>query len=66
MEVVRGVLGHAEGAETREVEVHFCGRLGARRHLELDLDAVDREDLAGHRDVERVGTMRPTSPVDGA
>ena len=33
----------------REVEVHFGGRLGARRHLELDLDTVDGVLLTGCR-----------------
>ena len=37
----------------REVEVHLARRLGAGRHLELDLDAVDRVRLARRRDLER-------------
>ena len=53
VQVVGGVLGHAQRAEPREVEVHLGGRLGAGRHLELDLDAVDGVRLAGFADVER-------------
>ena len=53
VQVVGGVLGHAQRAELREVEVHLGGRLGAWRHLELDLDAVDRVRLPGFADVER-------------
>ena len=53
VQVVGGVLGHAQRAELREIEVHLRGRLGARRHLELDLDAVDRVLLPGFADVER-------------
>ena len=33
--------------------MHLGGRLGAGRHLELDLDAVDGVGLARHLDVER-------------
>ena len=47
VQVVSRVLRHAQCAVTREVEVHLGGRLGARRHLELDLDAVDRVLFAG-------------------
>ena len=53
VQVVRGVLGHAQRAEAREIEVHLGGRLGARRHLELDLHAVDGVLLAGLADVDR-------------
>ena len=53
VQVVGGVLGHAQRAELREVEVHLGGRLGARRHLELDLDAVDGVRLTRLADVER-------------
>jgi hypothetical protein len=50
---VGGVLGHAQRPVPREVEVHLGGSLGARRHLELDLDAVDRVGLAGLAHVDR-------------
>ena len=53
VQVVRRVLGHAQRAVAREVEVHLGGRLGAGCHLELDLDAVDGVRLAGFADVER-------------
>ena len=33
--------------------MHLGGRLGAGRHLELDLDAVDRVRLTGFADVDR-------------
>ena len=52
MQVVGGVLGHAQRAKPREVEVHLGGRLGAGRQLELDLDAVDGMRLTGVRDVD--------------
>ena len=52
MQVVGGVLSHAQGPETREIEVHFGGRLGSGCHLELDLDAIDRMHLAGIDDVD--------------
>ncbi len=52
VQVVGGVLGHAQRAELREVEVHLRGSLGARRHLELDLDAVDGVRLTGGGDVD--------------
>ena len=44
---VRAVLRHAERAQLREVEVELGRRLGAGRELELDLDAVHGERLAG-------------------
>ena len=53
VQVVRRVLGHAQRAVSREVEVHLGGRLGARRHLELDLHAVDGVLLAGCRGCRR-------------
>lgn len=52
VQVVGRVLGHAQRAETREIEVHFGGRLGAGRHLELDLHAVDRVGFTGGFDVD--------------
>ena len=52
VQIVGGVLGHAQCAETREIEMHLGGRLGARRHLELDLDSVDGVRLAGVGDVD--------------
>lgn len=52
VQVVGRVLGHAQRAETREIEVHFGGRLGAGRHLELDLHAVDRVCFTGSCDVD--------------
>ena len=55
---VGGVLGRAQGAEVGEVEVHLRRRLGARRHLEHDPHAVDRELLAGGGDVDRRGDQR--------
>ncbi len=53
VQIVGGVLGHAQGPVLREVEVHLSGSLSAGRHLEFDLDAVDRVCLAGGADVER-------------
>ena len=47
VQVVGRVLGHAQRAAVREVEVHLGGRLGARRHLEDDPHAVDHVLLAG-------------------
>ena len=52
VQVVGGVLGHAEGGELREEEVHLRRRLGAGGELELDLDAVEHLDLSGVGDVE--------------
>ena len=52
VQVVRGVLGHAQRTEPRKVEVHLGRRLGSRGHLELDLDTVDGVLLAGLADVE--------------
>ncbi len=52
VQVVGGILGHAQRAELREVEVHFGRRLGARRHLELDLDPVDGVGFTGARNVD--------------
>ena len=52
VQIVGGVLGHAQRAEAREIEVHFGGRLGAGRHLELDLHAVDGVLLTGLPDVD--------------
>ena len=53
MQVVGGVLGHAQRAESREIEVHLGRRLGTGGHLELDLDAVDGVLLPGFADVDR-------------
>ena len=50
------VLGRAQRPPLREIDVHLGRRLGARRQLEFDLDAVDDEllrvgiDQAGRRD----------------
>ena len=52
VQVVSCVLGHAQRAELREVEVHLGGRLGARRHLEFDLHAVDGVRLTRLSDVD--------------
>ncbi len=53
VQVVGGVLGHAQRPELGEVEVHLCRRLGAGSHLEFDVDTVDGVDLAGAGDVDR-------------
>ena len=52
MQVVSGVLGHAQRPETREVEMHFSRRLSAGRHLKFDFDAIDGVDLTGRGDVK--------------
>ncbi len=52
VQIVGGVLGHAQRAELREVEVHLGGRLGAGRHLEFDLDTVDGQRLTRGGDVD--------------
>ena len=53
VECVRGVLRGAQRLVVGEVEVHLGGGFGARRHLEHDAHAVDRELLAGGGDVDR-------------
>ena len=53
MERVGGVLRSAERTVLREVEVHLRRGFGTRRHLELDLHAVDRQPLARMGDVDR-------------
>ena len=58
VEVVGGVLGHAEGGEVREVEVHLRRRLGAGGELELDGDPLQDLDLTGVGDVEGGGDER--------
>jgi hypothetical protein len=52
VQVMRGVLGHTQCAESREIEMHFGRSLGARRHLELDLDPVDGVGFTGGLDVD--------------
>ena len=52
---VRGVLRGAQRPELREVEVHLRRRLGAGRHLELDLHTVDGEALTRFGDVDGGG-----------
>ena len=52
VQVMGGVLGHAQGAEAWEIEVHFGRGLGARRHLKFDLHAVDGVRLTGRLDVD--------------
>ncbi|GAA3167020.1 hypothetical protein GCM10020001_110590 [Nonomuraea salmonea] len=52
VQVVRGVLGHAQGAPVGEEDVHLGGRLGAGRELEDDAYAVHRLLLAGAGDVQ--------------
>ena len=52
VQVVGGVLGHAQCAESREIEVHFGRGFGTGCHLELDLDAVDGVRFAGAADVD--------------
>ncbi len=53
VQVVGGVLGHTQCAVLRKIEVHLGGGLGARCHLELDLDTVDRVCLTGFADIDR-------------
>ncbi len=50
---MRGVLRHAQRPVLREVEVHLAGRLGARRHLEFDLQPVDGVGLPRLGDLQR-------------
>ncbi len=50
---MRGVFGHAQRAEAREIEVHLRRGLGARGHLELDLHPVDGVGFPGLGDVDR-------------
>ena len=64
VQVVGGVLGHAQGAVVREEEVHLGRRLGARRHLEDDPDAVDDLLLAGVGDVDASAAIRPSVPSE--
>ena len=52
VQVVGGVLGHAQRSLVGEVEVHLRRGLGARRHLEEDADPVEDFLLAGAGDVE--------------
>jgi len=52
VQVMGGVLGHTQCAESREVEVHFGRGFGTRRHLELDLDPVDGVGFTGARNVD--------------
>ncbi len=47
MHGVRGVLGRVEQLEPRHKDQHLGGRFRAGRHLELELDAIDRACLAG-------------------
>jgi hypothetical protein len=52
-QVVQGVgrvLGHAQGADSREQDVHLRRGLGARGDLELHADPVDHARLAGRGD----------------
>ncbi len=53
MQDVGGVLGHAQRPEVRQMDVHLRGRLGTRRELELHVDTIDGEFLAGRRDLDR-------------
>ncbi len=52
------VLGHAQHAVVGEVEVHLRGRLGVRRDLEDDADAVD--DQLGPRGLDVLGRGHET------
>ena len=52
VQLAGAVLGHAQGAVARKEEVHLRGRLGVRRDLEADFDAVDHMGLAGLADGE--------------
>ena len=71
MQVVGGVLGHAERGAVGEQEVHLGGCLGARGDLEDDADAVEGLLLAGAGDVpgrrdERDRAGRGGHPQAGA
>ncbi len=67
VQVVRRVLRHAERPVPGEEEVHLRRRLGARRHLEHHVDAVDglllprAHDVDGRRD-QRDGSQRRRLP----
>ena len=70
VQVVRGVLGHAQRPLVREVEVHLCGSFGAGGHLEHDPDPVQDFLLAGTGDVQgrcdqagRAGRSPAPSPI---
>ena len=52
MQVVSGVLGHAQSPEAREIEMHFGGSLGPGCHLEFDLHTVDGVLFTGRSDVD--------------
>ena len=52
MQIVGGILGHAQRPELRKVEVHFGRRLGPGCHLKLDLDTINDVHLTGGGDVE--------------
>ncbi|WP_431272842.1 hypothetical protein [Dankookia sp. P2] len=53
MQVAGGVLRHVQHAMLRQPDMHLGRRLGLRRHLEDQLDAVDRPAL--HRLDDQVG-----------
>ncbi len=65
VQLAGAVLRHAQGAVVRKVEVHLGGRLGVRRHLEADFDAVDHMGLAGLADGEIGGDEADLAQGDG-
>ena len=65
VQVVRRVLGGAERALVREVEVHLRRRLGAGGELEDDPHPVDHFLLAGARDVQGGRDQRDRSGRGG-
>jgi hypothetical protein len=58
VQVAGAVLGDAERALGRKVEVHLRRRLGVGRQLEHDLHAVDDVTLTGPGDADRRGHQR--------
>ena len=52
MQIVGGILGHAQRPELRKVEVHFGRRLSPGCHLKLNLDTINDVHLTGGGDVQ--------------
>lgn len=60
---VRRVLGHADGTQLGEQEVHLGRRFRTRRHLELHHDTVDGLALPGGGDMD--GWLQQTNGPSG-
>ena len=53
VQVVRCILGHAEGSKIGEVKVHLGRSFGARSHLEHDAHTIEHKFLSGVSDIDR-------------